>query len=124
MMNYPVLSDGTLFLDRNSLFVRSHRYHFFKRARERNNNNFLLNLLNSTLRVPVGQSGQKWAHSSSLALGYIVVPRKVSISCLHKIKGHSFPLCSLSISNCTHNVTQVMLHAFKKLHMYTTDVIN
>ena len=49
-----------------------------ERANE-NNNKFCSKLLNSTLRVPVGQSGQKWAHSSSLALGYIVVLRKVLI---------------------------------------------
>ena len=34
--------------------------------------------LKSILRVPVGQSGQKWYHSSRLVLGYIVVFFKLS----------------------------------------------
>ena len=37
------------------------------------------NLVYSTLRVPVGQSGWEWYHCSSLALGYMVSSRKSSI---------------------------------------------
>ena len=35
--------------------------------------------LKSTLRLPVGRSGQKWYHCSSLELGHILVSTKVSI---------------------------------------------
>ena len=38
------------------------------------------NLLKSTLRVPVGQSGQKWFHCSSLELGYLFPSKILSIN--------------------------------------------
>ena len=38
-----------------------------------------VNLLNSTLRVPVGQSGWEWCHSSPFVLGYVISSKKSSI---------------------------------------------
>ena len=42
----------------------------------------LWNLVKSTLRIPVGQSGRGWYHCSYLVFGYMVASRKVSISLL------------------------------------------
>ena len=41
--------------------------------------NFEQNLLKSTLRVPVDQSGQKWCQSFGLDLGIRIAPKNLSI---------------------------------------------
>ena len=51
---------------------------WLKRVQKTNNNKkFCLNFVKSTLRVPVGRSGQKWYHFLCLVLGYITVSRNL-----------------------------------------------
>ena len=63
-------------------FIIASTWKMEKHAKRRTITNFLqkvLFFLKSTLRVPVGQSGQEWYHSSCLELGHILVSRKWSI---------------------------------------------